>query len=255
MPTQPLPLAPPARAGCCLYCLERDKPPSVEHVIQAGLGPHADIVLPPGAACQPCNGHLGRQVDEAFVHLFEVQLIRGIFRIPGRNGKTLDELPLSNGRVLFNRAEMLRIEINGTGHIREVDPGNLRIDMIANRRNSGDQMRRATRSLLKTGLGLTYLAYGAEIALDASYDDLRRAIFGEPYEGYLLIGELDLLKWPNLNISLLHNLPGVERGVQLRYGGFDVIADLALGPANEAVRRWAQENGYQVMDIAPKSSR
>jgi hypothetical protein len=242
--------------GRCLYCLEAGKPPSVEHIVNAALGPHAsDLVLPRGAVCKPCNSHLGRQVDEAFFHLFEIQLIRGIFRVPDRRGKTLDELPLGNGRVLFTREEVLHIEINGTGHIREVDPGNLRIDMVANRRNSGDQMRRATRSLLKTGLGLTYLAYGAEVALDASHNDLRRAIFGDPYAGYLLIGELDLLKWPDLSVSLLHDVPGIERGVQLRYGGFEVIADLALGPANDAVRRWADGNRYRIMNIAPKAGR
>jgi hypothetical protein len=242
--------------GRCLYCLEAGKPPSIEHIVNAALGPHAaDLTLPRGAVCEPCNQHLGRQVDEAFFHQFEIQLIRGIFRVPDRNGKTLDELPLGNGRVLFTREEMLHIEINGNGHIREADPGNLRIDMIANRRNSGDQMRRATRSLLKTGLGLTYLAYGAETALGAGHDELRGAIFGEPYEGYLLIGELDLLEWPNLSVSLLHDLPGINRGVQLRYGGFDVIADLALGSANDAVRDWAKENSYRIMDIAPKSGR
>lgn len=245
-----------ADARRCLYCLESGKPPSVEHIVNAALGPHAaDLVLPRGAVCKPCNSHLGRQVDEAFFHLFEIQLIRGIFRVRDRRGKTLDELPLANGRVLFTRDEMLHIEINGSGHVREADPGNLRIDMIARRQNSGDQLRRATRSLLKTGLGLSYLAYGAETALDAAYNDLRRAIFGDPYEGYLLIGEFDLQKWPDLKVGLRHDLPGIHRGVQLSYGGFEVIADLALGPANAVARDWAHENGYRIMDIAPRSGR
>jgi hypothetical protein len=127
--------------------------------------------------------------------------------------------------------------------------------MIAKRRNSGDQMRRATRSLLKTGLGLLYLAHGAEAALDSLHDDLRGAIFGDPYEGYLLIGEFDLLRWPNLSVSLLHDLPGIDLGVRLRYGGFDLIADLTLGSASDSVRSWARDNRYQVMDIAPTESR
>jgi hypothetical protein len=193
-------------------------------------------------------------VDEAFVHLFEIQLIRGIFEVPDRNGRTLDELPLSNGRVLFGREKLLHIEINGSGHTREPAEGMLQVDLIANRRNSGDQWRRATRSILKTGLGLVYLANGAAAALDPAHDDLRRAILGDPYEGYLLIGKFDLPRWPDLAVSLLHDLPGVDLGVRLRYGGFDVIADLTLGPANDAVRTWARDNHYQVMDIARKSS-
>lgn len=254
MTRPPLPIASPSRTGCCLYCLETGKPPSIEHITNAALGPHvADLTLPRGAACAPCNHHLGRQIDEALFHLFEVQLIRGVFRIPDRKGKTLDELPLGNGRVVFTRDELLHIEINGGDHIREVNAGNLRIDMIANRRNSGDQMRRATRSILKTGLGLIYLAYGAGAALEPVHDDLRAAIFGDPYDGYLLIGEFDLLTWPNLSVSLLHDLPGIDLGVRLQYGGFNLIADLTLGPANDAVRSWARGNRYQVMDIAPQA--
>jgi len=191
-------------------------------------------------------------VDEAFVHLFEVQLIRGIFRIPDRNGKTLDELPLSNGRVLFTREEMLHIEISGSGHIRERPESTVLIDLISKRRRSGDQWRRATRTVLKTGLGLVYLAHGASGALDPAHDDLRNAILGEPYEGYLLIGEFDLQRWPDLTASLLFDLPGIDIGVRLRYGGLDLIADLTPGPANDAVRSWARDNGYQAMDIAPK---
>ena len=255
--TQPLPVALPSRATRCLYCLETGRPSSgVEHIVDAALGPHAaELVLPRGAACDHCNNHLGHQIDEAFFHLFEIQLIRGVFRIPNRKGKTLDELPLSNGRVLFTREELLHVELNGSGHVREPKPGTAQIDIVANRRNSGDQMRRATRSLLKTGLGLIYLAYGAEAAFDQSRDDLRGAIFGDAYEGYLLIGEFDLLKWPNLSVSLLHDLPGIDLGVRLQYGGFDVIADLTLGPANDAVRSWARDNRYQMMDIAPKPGR
>lgn len=248
-----MPIASPSRTGSCLYCLERDKPPSIEHVAKAALGPHVDdLVLPKGAVCKPCNEHLGRQIDEAFVHLFEVQLILGVFRIPDRNGRTIDELPLSNGRVLFTQEEMLHIEISGSGHVRERPKNRVLVELISKRRKSADQWRRATRAILKTGLGLLYLAQGAPAALDPRHDNLRNAILGEPYEGYLLIGEFDLQRWPDLTASLLFDLPGIDIGMRLRYGGLDLIADLTLGPANDAVRSWARDNRYQVMDIASK---
>jgi hypothetical protein len=213
------------------------------------------LVLPSGVVCKPCNSHLGRQVDEALVHLFEVQLIRGIFRIPDRRGKRIDELPLSNGRVLFNGSTPLEIEIFGSGHIREKSQDTLAVDLIAKRRNSGDQWRRATRSILKMGLGLVYKSGGPRLALDVTHDDLRKAIFGYPYEGYLLIGDFDPMRWPSLTASLIRDLPGIGHAARLQYGGLDLIADLSLGPAPCAAREWAKANGFRVMDISPKSTR
>jgi hypothetical protein len=203
----------------------------------------------------PCNSHLGRQVDEALVHLFEVQLIRGIFRIPDRKGKRIDGLSLSNGRVLFTGSAPMEIEIIGSGHIREKSQNTLAVNLIAKRRNSGDQWRRATRSILKMGLGLVYKSGGRELALDGSWDDLRNAIFGYPYEGYLLIGDFDPLRWPSLTASLIQDLPGIGHAARLQYGGLDLIADLDLGPASSAARQWAKNNGFRVMDISPKSTR
>jgi hypothetical protein len=213
------------------------------------------MTLPSGVVCRPCNQHLGRQVDEALVHLFEVQLIRGIFRIPDRRGRRINELPLSNGRVLFDGDVPLQIEIFGSGHIQEKTKQSLRVNLIAKRRNSGDQWRRATRSILKMGLGLVYRSGGAATALGAAYDGLRSAIFGDPYEGYLLIGDFDPMQWPSLSASLLGNVPGISQAARLQYGGLDLIADLNLGPANPAVREWAQETGYRLMEIQPKRTR
>lgn len=245
-----------SRLGGCLYCLRTDQPPSIEHFVNLALGPHAaDMVLPAGAVCNPCNQLLGRQVDEALVHLFEVQLIRGIFRIPDRRGRTIDELPLGNGRVLFSEDGSLKIEIIGLGHIREKPKNSVLVNLIAKRRNSGEQWRRATRSILKMGLGLVYRSAGAPTALSATYDDLRAAIFGDAYEGYLLIGEFELLRWPSLSASLIGDLPGIGQAARLQYGGLDLIADLSLGPASDVVRGWARDNGYEVMDISSKRTR
>jgi len=236
----------------CMYCLRSGRPSNIEHLIPAGLGPHADIVLPKGAVCEDCNHRLGREVDEALVHLFEVQLIRGLFRVPDRKGKTLDVLELRNGRIDFTDPEqLLKVEVSGD-YLDERDGKSLLVTLIAKRKQSGPQWRRATRAVLKIGLGLTYLYHGAPIALGNGYDPVRTAICGEPYEGYLLIGEFDLTEWPHLNASLLHDIPGVTVGAQLRYGGLNLIADLGLGPASAAVRKWAEENAYRIMTIDPR---
>lgn len=236
----------------CMYCLRSGRPSNIEHLIPAGLGPHADIVLPKGAVCEDCNHRLGREVDEALVHLFEVQLIRGLFRVPDRKGKTLDVLELRNGRIDFTDPEqLLKVEVSGD-YLDERDGKSLLVTLIAKRKQSGPQWRRATRAVLKIGLGLTYLHHGAPTALGNGYDPVRAAICGEPYEGYLLIGEFDLTEWPHLNASLLHDIPGVTVGVQLRYGGLNLIADLGLGPAGAAVRKWAEENAYRIMTIDPR---
>lgn len=203
----------------------------------------------------PVIKHLGRQIDEALVHLFEVQLIRGIFRIPDRKGKKVENLPLSNGRIVFTEKELIKIEVVGTGHIRDKSEDSLLVNVIAKRRNSGDQWRRATRSILKTGLCLLYQSAGPTVALGAAYDRLRGAIFGEAYEGYLLIGKFDPLQWPNLSAGLTGGRPGIGQAARLQYGGLDLIADLNLGPASGVVRGWAQDNGYQVMDISPRRTR
>ncbi len=236
-----------------MYCLRSGRPSNVEHLIPAGLGPHADIILPEGAVCEPCNHWLGRQVDEALVHLFEVQLIRGVFRVPDRQGKTLDHLELSNGRVDFTGTEeVLKVEVNGD-YLKEREGKSLLVTLISKRKNSGPQWRRATRAVLKIGLGLTYLQRGAAAVLSSQYDPMRAAICGEPYEGYLLTGKFELLRIPNLQVSVLYDIPGIEAAAQLRYGGLDLIADLGLGAPNAEVREWAGDNDYRIMSIAPRA--
>jgi hypothetical protein len=237
-----------------MYCLRSGRPSNIEHLIPAGLGPHADIVLPAGAVCESCNHWLGRQVDEALVHLFEVLLIRGIFRVRDREGRTIDRLELDNGYVDFTGTEeVLNVVVNGD-HLEERDGKTLMVTLVSKRKHSGAQWRRATRAVLKIGLGLSYLQYGPATALGRDFDPVRAAICGEPYEGYLLIGKFELLQWPHLNVSLLYDIPGMQAAVQLRYGGLDLIADLGLGPASGDVRGWAQQHGYQVMDIAPRAA-
>lgn len=177
----------------CLYCLKSGRPSNVEHIVPVGLGPHADIVLPAGAVCEPCNNWLGRQVDEALVHLFEVLLIRGVFRVRDREGRTIDCLELSNGHIDFTGTEeVLNVVVDGE-HLEERDGKTLLVTLVSKRKHSGAQWRRATRAVLKIGLGLTYLQHGAPTALGHDFDPVRAAICGEPYEGYLLIGKFGAL--------------------------------------------------------------
>jgi hypothetical protein len=222
----------------------------VEHVIPAGLGNHADLVLPRGAACARCNNHLGRQIDEALVHLLEVQFIRGYHRVPDRKGRLVDEIPLRNGTLTFPKALGIAVTVHTDEHLIEQE-GSVRVTTIAKRGRSGDQWRRATRAILKMGLCLICCIHGQGEALSSAWDDLRAMIAGEPYEGYMLIGPFDVFAPPHLKASLLTSIPGVTLASRLRFGGLDLIADLEAGPANAEVQAWAQDNDYRVMDIQP----
>ncbi|MGO9900291.1 MAG: HNH endonuclease [Solirubrobacteraceae bacterium] len=61
----------------CLFCKKSGRWTSVEHLFPHGLGRHTDVKLPPGAVCGRCNNTLGREVDEALIHLLAVRLTRG----------------------------------------------------------------------------------------------------------------------------------------------------------------------------------
>jgi hypothetical protein len=239
----------------CLLCKRVGQVASVEHVFPAGLGSHADVVLPRGAVCVDCNNRLGREVDEALVHLMEVRFIRGLFRVPDHRGRTVDSLDLSNGTITFGPDGSIESTVFGDQHTRTNDAGNLVVTLKSTRRRSGDQWRRVARAVMKLGLNLIYLTYGSEAALDEQFDPLRDAIAGEPYEGYLLIGMFDIYTPPNLEGSLSTDLPGVPLAGALRFGGLHLIAPLSLGPAAPATREWANENSYQVMTIARRRNR
>lgn len=236
----------------CIFCLATDNAPSLEHVVPAGLGKHLDIVLPRGAVCEPCNNYLGRQVDEALVHLLEVQLIRGLHRVPDRRGRLMGSIPLKNGKISFPDDFPMKIEVHGDGHSVEGDES-VTVTVIANRQRSGDQFRRAARALLKMGLCLVCYGQGHQAALAPGWNRLRRIIGGAPYEGYVLMGQFDIFKPPHMRANLMTDVPGIEAAAQLQFGGLDLIVDLEPGPVNDDVRAWAERNGYRITDIAPKT--
>jgi hypothetical protein len=128
----------------CIFCGQEDGPWSIEHVIPAGLGYHADLVLPYGASCRSCNNRLGRQVDEALVHLFEVKFIRGLHRVPDRSGRLVREIDIHNGTMTFPVEGGIEIKVRRDGDLRRRGK-NLQVAVVHNRTKSGDQMRRATR--------------------------------------------------------------------------------------------------------------
>jgi hypothetical protein len=249
---RPLFEAKPVLEQRCIFCRTSNRAASLEHVVPAGLGRHSDLILPLGAVCEPCNNHLGRQIDEALVHLFEVQMIRGYHRVPDRRGRLVKEIPLRNGAMSFPDDKALEVTVHGDNDLTEGED-TVRVSAVAKRRRSGDQWRRAARAVLKMGLCLVCYGYGHEVALEPEWNSLRAAIAGEPYESYLLIGEFDIFATPHLKASLLTDVPGMSLAAQLRFGGLDLIADLHLTPANEEMRSWAERDKYRVMDIAPRT--
>lgn len=106
----------------CLYCLRTGFKPSAEHLMPAGLGLHADVVLPRGAVCEPCNNHLGWQVDEALVHLMEVQFIRGLHGVEDQKGKRMTELAIGNGTLHFPARGGIELLVHDDDHLTWKDP-------------------------------------------------------------------------------------------------------------------------------------
>jgi hypothetical protein len=229
-----------------------DREPSIEHVIPAGFGPHADVGLPLSAVCVNCNNRLGRQVDEALVHLFEVHIIRGIHRVPEQKGRVLRHIDLRNGRLEFADDGMVHVAVHGEEGVQRKSADTLVVKLVSRRRRSGDQWRRTTRAVLKIGLGLAYYEKGPDFALHGDWHQTRRMIAGEPYRGYLLIAPFDIYARPDLEASLLFDIPGARAVSRLRFGGLELLADLCPGRAGDETRAWAAERQMQVMDIEPQ---
>ena len=237
----------------CLFCLRVGQEPSVEHVIPAAFGRHADAVLPLGAVCRACNNHLGRQVDEALVHLFEVQFIRGLYRIPDADGRRIRQIPVRDGRLEFpdDGEPAVQVTVFRDAALEEKDARTIAVSMALQRRRLGDQWRRAVRAVLKLGLCLLHYGKGAEAALSSEWNPVRRAVYGEPYTGYVLLGPFDVFKPPDLRADVQFDIPGAKTIARLRFGGFEAMTDLGLGPVSEETRAWAVEQGFRVMEIAP----
>src|SRR5215216_4193597 len=121
----------------CLFCKRVGRSASVEHVFPAALARHADVVLPRGAVCMDCNNRLGREVDEALVHLMEVRFIRGLFRVPDHKGRTVDSLDLSNGTITFGPDGSIESTVLGDEHTRRNDAGDVVVTLKSTRRRSG----------------------------------------------------------------------------------------------------------------------
>ena len=110
-------------------------------------------------------------------------------------------------------------------------------------------MKRAARSVMKMGLNLVYLTHSTVPALHVDFDPVRNAVNGEPYDGYLLIDELDIQRPPDFEGSLSRDVPGVTLAAALRYGGLHLIAPVVLEPLSATTREWSAANGYQVMMV------
>ena len=216
-----------------------------------GLGAHADVTLPFGAVCVECDNTLGRQVDEALVHLFEVLFIRGLFRVLDAAGNTVDSIPLTNGTLTFGASGEIDIKVTSGRWIEDRGNREVAATVRHSRRNSGDQWRRTARAVMKLGLNLLYSEQGPESALGADLDDIRGAVLGEPYEGFLLIGPLDFKGPPDLTGKIRTGFARIGLAARLQYGGLDLTAPLVLGPASSATATWAKSNGYDLMTISP----
>jgi hypothetical protein len=243
-----------AEKSRCVLCKRDDRPPSVEHLFAAGLGVHADIVLPRGAECEPCNSRCGLQIDEALVHLPEVRLIRGIWRVPDRKGRTVDSLELSSGTLRFDQRGAMNIVVHSEGAVEVKDASTIVVSITTKRRHSGDQWRRVARAVLKMGMCTIRHEHGEEAALETELDAARRAILGEPYTGFLLISPLDVQKQPDFSITVTGDLPGMPGAVDFSYGGLRLVADLGLGPASVETLQWADAQGLQHMAITPRAT-
>jgi hypothetical protein len=68
----------------CIFCKEKGKKGSIEHIIPEALGCPENLVLKNGEVCEDCNNGLGH-LDDALINAFD--LIRFQAKVPGKKGK------------------------------------------------------------------------------------------------------------------------------------------------------------------------
>lgn len=194
----------------CIWC-ESTPADSWEHIIPEALGCPPALILSSGV-CRACN-HANGRLDRALLKPFELMtVVRGIPRKKGKRPSidgysTISSDYRNSGLKLYINREKYAIDTpsgkklgptSAIDHFHDVTleklPGG-RAKLEIKQRLQFD--RKAVRGLFKIALESIALHQGAEAALDAAFDGVRRYVrydegnysavmtIGDPYDAYL----------------------------------------------------------------------
>lgn len=212
-------------------------------------------MIPPGIVCDACNSWLGKQVDAPFVDRFDMRLTRGLEGLSGRCG----EPPLTiDGH---DATCLLEVELGGgkvdiyAAHADETAGGGLDIEIRPKQRDPADIVARTIRALWKIALGCIWLDR-REAALDSRWDDLRCAVLGAPFRGYLLQAPFTVAVTRRMHVDVRPDTPAEPSAMGFFIGGVALAVPLAAGA--RITRADARRDGWEVHATdarAPRSVR
>ena len=233
----------------CLYCLGSDGPfKGREHTIPRRLGEGTDqYVLEPGAVCDPCNHFVGQQVDAPFTDRFDMRITRGLEGLRDRHNQTLKIIdghkPTSRLDVRFEDGATVSIF---AAKVTDTPDGGFEAEIHPKQPDPPDIVARTIRALWKIALGVMWLGYGPQEALDPRWDHLRTAVLGAPFKGYLLQAPFQVMVTRHLHVDL--TLEHAERPDAMVFSMGGVALALPLLPGQfEKTPAQLQACGWQAL--------
>jgi hypothetical protein len=158
-----------------LYCRAAGPSGGEEHILSVALG-NWFWTLPPNVACERCNNGVLSMLDTALQKHPLIASVWTLANVRGRSGQA-PQVGASNMRLARDASGSLRVEAD---RARDVTQGADELILRPTWVNQGPRQKRDTaRALLKSALGMVWLAKGPEESQRAKYDHVRHAIHGD----------------------------------------------------------------------------
>ncbi len=231
----------------CIFCRRHDGGfRSEEHVFPRGLG-NDDLTLPPGVVCDRCNNGPLADVEQAFLQLPHVSLMRVTLGVESRDGKR-PQSRWVDGTVSSPRPGDLVFTMHNERAFREVEPGRLELSVSSGGPVSVTRYRKALRAIYKMALECICVDSGDHV-LDPKFDAVRRMVVGALLaKGFILVprhGE------PNPRVSLTYQARTADGRefilVELNVGG--VVFWTELLQRRLAFRDEERERAVNVIEL------
>lgn len=180
-----------AARGCLVCRLPNGGFTSREHPFPESLG-NTEIVIGAGVVCDRCNNTVLSTLDQALCEFFPIMVRRTMLGITSKQGK-VPTTRLVNGTFEHLGPASLAFQPHGNQEMvtethRDEYGIHLHADMQGGRRLTTGYAAQLSRALLKVALELAWLDHG-ERMLEPSYDHLRGAVLGEPFDGFVALGK------------------------------------------------------------------
>lgn len=210
----------------CLYCGTLAPKAGEEHVLSVALG-NWFWVIPPNVVCDSCNNEILSALDAKLqAHPF-ISLVRTAAGISGRLGQP-PKVNATNLKLSRGADGDLLLE---PSHPRHVSRTAEETRFTAKWTNFGPPQRRAVaRSLLKTAVGVLWLARGPDETRRPNYDHVRDAIAD--------VGDVPLQHG-------FGNSPLPTHALQITVTAFTHAPGLRVSLDYFGVQLWAQTEGYR----------